>query len=226
MVRDAVTIATGGGGNPQNVDTSILRIAMTYNTQGQVEKITSYDAATAGSVVNEIQRVYNGLGQMTREYQEHAGSVNTSTSLHVNYAYSEMAFGTNHSRLLSMTYPNGKVLTYNYASGLDDDISRLSSIAESAGTLETYAYLGFGTVVIRSQPETGFSLTYVKQGAETNGDAGDPYTGLDRFGRVQDQRWINGSGMAVDRYQYSYDRNGNRLTKENVLESSFDEAYT
>ena len=34
-------------------------------------------------------------------------------------------------------------------------------------------------------------LTYVKQGSESDGDAGDKYTGLDRFGRVADQRWIN-----------------------------------
>jgi len=29
--------------------------------------------------------------------------------------------------------------------------------------------------------------------------------GLDRFGRIVDQRWINGSGTDVDRYQYGYD---------------------
>jgi hypothetical protein len=37
-------------------------------------------------------------------------------------------------------------------------------------------------------------LTSVSDGAttlgESNGDGGDQYTGLDRFGRVVDQRWI------------------------------------
>jgi len=31
-------------------------------------------------VVNQIQREFNGLGQMTKEYQAVNGSVNTSTS--------------------------------------------------------------------------------------------------------------------------------------------------
>jgi hypothetical protein len=39
----------------------------------------------------------------------------------------------NHSRPTSITYPNGKVLTSNYKSGLDDRISRLSSLSDSSG---------------------------------------------------------------------------------------------
>jgi hypothetical protein len=31
-------------------------------------------------------------------------------------------------------------------------------------------------------------VTYIKQTGESNGDAGDQYTGLDRFGRIVDQR--------------------------------------
>ncbi|HMP03871.1 MAG TPA: hypothetical protein PKD86_09535 [Gemmatales bacterium] len=56
--------------------------------------------------------------------------MNTSTSPKVQYAYSEMPSGANHSRLTSITYPNGRVMTYNYASGLASDISRLSSISD------------------------------------------------------------------------------------------------
>ena len=49
-------------------------------------------------------------------------------------------------------------------------------------------------------------MTYIKLATESVGDAGDQFTGLDRFGRVVDQRWINGSNTDVDRYQYGYDR--------------------
>ena len=56
-------------------------------------KITSCKAATGGSIVSEILREFNGLGQMTKEWQEHAGAVNTSTSLKVQYTWSEMASG-------------------------------------------------------------------------------------------------------------------------------------
>ena len=157
--------------------------------------------------MNQIQREYNGLGQLITEYQEHGGAVNTSTSPKVQYTYSEMSGGANHSRLTGIVYPDGMTLSYNYASGLDDAISRLSSISDTSGTLESYSYLGLGTVVIRSHSQPGVDLTYVKQSGESNGDAGDQYTGLDRFGRVVDQRWIKtSSGTATDRFQYGYDR--------------------
>src|SRR5206468_4039258 len=106
-------------------------------------------------------------------------------------------------------------------------ISRLTSISDSSATLESYSYLGLATVVIRSHPQPGVDLTYVKQTGESNGDAGDLYTGLDRFGRVVDQRWINTtSSTATDRFQYGYDRDGNRLYRDNLVNAAFGEVYT
>src|SRR5579862_9936808 len=127
--------------------------------------------------------------------------------------------------MTSMTYPNGTVLHYNYgdSGSLDDVISRLSSLVDGSTTVEGYAYLGLSTVVIRSHPEDGIDLTYVKQSGEINGDAGDQYIGLDRFGRVVDQRWINGAGVDQDRYQYTYDRDGNVTAKANVIYSPMSE---
>ena len=69
-------------------------------------------------------------------------------------------------------------------------------------------------------------MTYIKLSTESTGDAGDQYTGLDRFGRVMDQRWINGSNTDVDRYQYGYDRDGNRLYKDNKVLTALSEVYT
>jgi hypothetical protein len=61
---------------------------------------------------------------------------------------------------------------------------------------------------------------------ESNGDAGDHYTGLDRFGRIVDQRWIKtSSGTATDRFKYGYDRNGNVLFKDNKVLTSQSELY-
>jgi len=137
-----------------------------------------------------------------------------------------MAGGANNSRLLSVTYPNGRVLSYNYATGVDSDVSRLTSLSDSTGTLESYAYLGLDTVVLRSHPQPGIDLTYIKQTGESNGDAGDKYIGLDRFDRVVDQRWINTStGVATDRFQYGYDRDGNRLYRNNLVNTAFGELY-
>jgi RHS repeat-associated protein len=145
----------------------------------------------------------------------------------VQYAYDEMPSGADESRLASITYPSGYTLTYNYSSGLNSSISRLSSLSDSTGALESYSYLGLGTVVIRSHPQPTIDLTYVKQSGESNGAAGDEYTGLDAFGRIIGQRWINTStSTATDRFQYTYDRDGNVLTKDNLVNSSFDETYT
>jgi hypothetical protein len=40
----------------------------------------------AGNVVNQVQRAFNGLFQLTTEYQSHAGVVNTQWTPNVQYA--------------------------------------------------------------------------------------------------------------------------------------------
>jgi RHS repeat-associated protein len=213
---------------PQTLD-RVLRLETAYDTGGRPYLFTSYDATNGGQVLNQVEQVYTGLGQLTAEYQAHGGAVNTSTTPKVQYAYSEMAGGTNHSRLVSTTYPNGREVMDNYATGLDDRISRLSALSDGSGTLEAYSYLGLGTVVQRARPQPGFDLTYIKQAGELNGDAGDPYTGLDRFGRVVDQRWLKPTdgNNPTDRFQYGYDRDGNPLYRDNLTPqgNGFDELY-
>lgn len=172
--------------------------------------------------MNQVQRDYNGLGQLTVEYQAHAGTVNTMSTPKVQYAYSEMAGSDNHSRLVSMTYPNGRLIEYTYGSGIDTSVSRLTSIKDGANTLEEYSYLGLGTVIRRAQSQAGVELTYLKQGAEGDGEAGDKYAGLDRFGRIRDQRWMKTSdALNRDRFEYGYDRNGKRLYEKNLVDAAF-----
>jgi RHS repeat-associated protein len=217
---DAVTTLGTG------VDGSIRRIETAYDTGNRPYLFTSYNAATGGSIVNQVQEAYNGLGQLTEAWQSHSGAVNTSTTPNVQYSYTLMAGAVNNSRLTTMSYPNGRVITYNYASGVDNTISRLTSISDSSATLESLSYLGLSTVVDRSHPQPGVDLTYIKQTGEPTGDAGDQYTGLDRFGRVVDQRWlIVATGTATDRFQYGYDRDSNRLYRDNLVNSSFGELY-
>ncbi|MFL5245944.1 MAG: RHS repeat domain-containing protein [Gemmataceae bacterium] len=219
---DAITTLASG------FDGSVRRIETAYDTQGNSFKFTSFDAATGGNVVNQVQRAFNGLGQLTQEWQSHAGVVNTGTTPSVQYGYTLMAGGINNSRLTSMTYPNGKVLNYGYGTsgGLNDKISRLDNLSDASGTLEQYSYLGLDMMVKRAHPQPGVDLTYIKQGAEGNGDGGDQYTGFDRFGRVVDQRWIKtSSGTATDRFKYGYDRNSNALYRTNEVNHNFDELY-
>ncbi|MFO0848770.1 MAG: hypothetical protein U0871_09480 [Gemmataceae bacterium] len=112
--RTADAVTTLGSG----VDGAVRRIETGYDGQGNVALVTSYDAASSGSIVNQVQRDFNGLGQLTSEWQSHSGAVGGGTP-RVQYTYTEMAGGANHSRLTSMTYPNGRVVNYVYSSGLN-----------------------------------------------------------------------------------------------------------
>jgi len=62
-------------------------------------------------------------------------------------------------------------------------------------------------------------LTYIQQsGSPPVGDGGDQYTGLDRFGRVVDQRWLKeSSGVDLERVQYGYDAGNNREWRDNLV---------
>ncbi len=134
LTSDTVTTLASG------VDGSVRRIDTAYDEQSNPYLVTSYSDTAGTTVVNQVQRSYNGLGQETADYQAHSGTVNTSTTPVVQYGYNLMSGGANNSRPTSMTYPNGKVLTLNYDTGsqstLDNAISRLSSLSDSGGTLE------------------------------------------------------------------------------------------
>jgi RHS repeat-associated protein len=219
-ISDAVTVLGAG------VDGTVRRLDTAYDTQGNPYLYTSYADTAGTTIVNQVEQTYNGLGQLTGEYQSHAGPVVIGTTPVVQYTYSELANGANHSRPISITYPNGRVVDLNYNTGLDDGISRLSSISDVSGVLEAYTYMGLSTVVQRAHPQNGVNLTYFSPTAAT-GDAGDQYTGLDRFGRVVDQLWLNpNTATATDEFQYTYDRDGNVLTRSNLVNPAFNEQYT
>jgi hypothetical protein len=219
------TVTTLGNG----VDGGVRRIDTAFDSADRPYLFTSYSDTAGSTIVNQVQDVFNGLGQLTTEYQAHSGAVSTGTTLNVQYAYTDMVGPVNNSRQTSVAYPNGRQINYNYASGLDDSISRVSSIIDNSTsrTLESKMYLGLGTVVQRTQSQAGIALSYINQGdpyALTDG--GDQYTGLDRFGRILDQNWLNtGQGISLVRLQYGYDRDGNRLYANNLVNSPFSELY-
>jgi RHS repeat-associated protein len=221
VTADAVTTLGAG------VDGTVRRIEYGYDTQRNLYLITSYDAATGGNIVNQVHRAFNGLRQMTTEWQSHSGAVNTSTTPAVQYAYTDLSAGNN-SRLTSITYPGGYVLNYNYGSGLDSSISRVTSLSDSGGTLESYKYLGLNTVVERDHPQINVNLTFIQQAGDSNAitDGGDQYTGLDRFGRIIDQNSVNATtGTSTDRFQMGYDQDGNVTYRQNLSNAAFSELY-
>jgi RHS repeat-associated protein len=195
------------------------RVETSYNALGQIDTVTSYNLAEAGAIVNQVRRDYNGFGQLTREYQAHDGAVDTGSTLSVAYAYADADHG---ARLTQMTYPDNSTVGYNYGTtgSLNDVISRLDHLSQGTVTLESYKYLGLATVIERDHPQDGVNLTYI--GTLTLAGtvpAGDIYGGLDRFGRVIDQKWTTGvdggTGTVKDEYVYTYDRDGNVTSKLN-----------
>ncbi len=132
------------------------------------------------------------------------------------------------SRLTGITYPDNSSISYTYGSGgsLNDVIGRLDAMKQGAVTLSSFTYLGLSTVVEEDEPT--MKLTYIMQdiGVGLYGDAGDECIGLDRFGRVIDQKWLDSSGGTLDDYQYAYDRDSNVVAKTNGVLGSFSETYT
>ena len=116
QTSDTVT-ALGAG-----VDGSVMRLDTAYDQQGNPYLFTSY-ADMAGTIIaNQVEDLYNGLDQLTAEYQSHAGTVVIGATPEVQYTYNEMANGENNSRLTSMIYPDGRVIQYKYNPGLDDNV--------------------------------------------------------------------------------------------------------
>jgi len=206
------------------IDQTVKRITRSYEIRGMVEKISSYDNATVGSgtILNEVQFAYNDFSLLTVDYQSHSGAVVVGSTPKVQYAYADGS--ANHTRPTSLTYPDSRVVTLDYgtAGGGDDLLCRLASLKQGTTVLAGYSFLGLNLPIrVNYSGEPGVELTYLKQGAEPNGDAGDQYTGLDRFGRLVDQRWLKTSdGTHRERVQYGFDRASNRQWRDNLVGTS------
>lgn len=212
QIADRVTTVGSG------VDDSVLRIDRAYNTLGQLETITSYDSATAtetANIVNQVKHVYNDLGQLVTEYQEHDGPVVDVSTLKVQYAYDLTASGglyTKSARPSSIEYPSGRKVYYNYGTtdSADDTLNRLSSLLDNDNSthLADYTYWGVGTFASTEYPEPDLKLNHTVSGA------------LDAFGRITDHGWVYNDTTDVVRIRHGYDRLGNRLYREDVVAGS------
>ena len=222
METDSVTDLGDSG----IVDGAVLRIERGYDDMGRLKTLTSYNAATSGTIVNQDKWTYDGYGNIAETQQAHAGAVDGG-SLAVVYTYDDGASGgvAQYVRLTEVTYPDGSHVFYNYpTSGIGAALNRLDNIAaDSSGTTQYLHldYLGAGTIVTETHPSVSGGLTLSYDPAHNN-----TFSGWDPFGRVIDQLWTDGAGTTtLDEYQYTYDYNSNRLTRNNTLNSALDEAY-
>jgi len=208
-----------------DVDGSVQALGYTYNALGLPIMQTSYDSPTtftSGHIVNQDQDVYNGLMQLTGEYQAVSGAVNTSSTPEVQYVYSSVATG---SLLTEMVYPNERILHYGYdGNALDTAIGRVDYLADdgvvevdgvpthvaAAPHLVDYTYQGLNTFI-----------------GQSDGDGVVETTTLDNYGRIADMNYVK-SGASTDHFAYGYDADGNVLYKKNEQAdgSNFSELYS
>ncbi|MEZ6053800.1 MAG: hypothetical protein R3C02_20805 [Planctomycetaceae bacterium] len=135
--------------------------------------------------------------------------MNTSTTPKVQYGYANGSANT--VRPTSLTYPDGRVVTYNYGTGggIDDTTSRVSQLVDNSGSstvLANMKYLGLGTIVQVDHPQPDLEYTLIDLSGTVDPDTGDLYSGLD-LRTDQDCRWLDTTGPTdVARYKYGYDR--------------------
>jgi RHS repeat-associated protein len=215
---DRVTALASG------VDGAVRRIERAFDNRGRLEHVVSRSAVSGGSVTSDVQYAYNDFNQLTIEYQQHGAAVNVSTSPKVQYAYEDGSANT--IRRAGCTYPNANALTYGYGSsgGKNDKLSRLEKLVWKGIDVATYEYLGLQQFVIEKYPEP---LTDVEYTLAT-GSGSNPYAGMDRFGRIVDLQWKQGSTELV-RLAYGYNRASNRTYRRNEVartnSAKLDELY-
>jgi RHS repeat-associated protein len=197
LLSDTATLA---GGSP--LDNTVGKLSYGYEVRGHRSRATSY--APGGSTkVNEVTWEFNSFGQPSKEIQNTTPSVGGSSR---EFVYGYETGVNNSARRTSMTLPSGQVINYIYSSH-DAFLSRVTQVRHASTTIASYRYLGLGVFVGVNDNVPAVALTY-EHGS--GGDAGDQYTGLDRFGRVVDLRW-NKSGTALVSLQMGYSRASNVL---------------
>jgi len=148
---------------------------------------------------------------LTQEFQSASGPVVFGTPS-VRYTYSDASTADN-SRLTGIVYPDGYTVNYNYSSGLNDAISRVSSLSDSidpSTALQSFTYQGLDTVMGTSEP--GPSVTQT--------------TTLDQFGRIQNMTWTNSSSTTLAEYSYTYDDDSDVLSRTDGVNSGFSQTYS
>lgn len=131
-----------------------------------------------------------------------------------------------------MTYPNARVLNFNYGAsgGIGDAASRIAALIDNDGSshLGDCSYLGRSIFVELDLPEPDLKCSLIGTAGGNDPDTGDIYRGFDRFTRIKDQQWYDyGSSADSDRIKHGYNRGGNRLYREQTTDTNhfFDELY-
>ncbi len=205
-------------------DGAVKRIDWSYTSLGQVDLVTSLDAVTSGSTVNEVDYGYDGWGNITSFKQDKDSAVGGSGYYEVAYTWEKETSGRNTVRKDSTTLPSGNVIDciYSTADGRhDDEVSRVTALKDGAVNLSIYAYNGVGQVVLTDYPQPDVMW-------QIHGTTSGSYPDLDRFNRVTSSRWTVDLGTDQDFFDIdiTYDRNSNITLIEDNVHAGFDVSYT
>ena len=210
------------------VDSRVNAIATGYDDLGRVENVRSFSDHGGGSeaIVNGAAFARDQLWRVLSIAQEHDGAV-TGNSTAVSYTYETAPINSgNIARQTALVYPDSWTLTTGYGAlgSVDDRISRAASLFDQAASpvdYAAYSYIGLSTPAIVDYTIPDFKLTrfHADNGATNSGS----YPGLDRYGRVARQMWVdddfavNSSSSAVPNKPpivstaYTYDNTSNRI---------------
>jgi YD repeat-containing protein len=203
------------------VDGLVRRISTTYDERGRVQLITSGSEPEpgAGTVINQTAYSYNGIDCLTKEAQSDSGVLDGSTP---SVQYNCTGALDNVLRRTALVYPNGRTVSYEYgaAGSIDDVLNRVQSVHDDDLTvLAEFQYLGSVMPVVTSLPQPAIQRRWKKLSGQPDGDAGDPYTGYDRFGRTEQMQWwtTGGSPASLVNVQWGYNRASQKTWRKDLL---------
>ncbi|RNC81833.1 MAG: hypothetical protein ED559_08630 [Phycisphaera sp.] len=175
-------------------DGDVRRITTAYDSRGQVDTVTQYDAATGGSIVDQVQYTYDDWGNVT-DFDQDRNSAISGDAYSVDYTYAQVDHDRNSNvevaetvRRTGMTQPDGSSVTLEYLttyssnSRHDDDASRVTAVKAGTTYVASYGYSGTGMLVETRLDEADVYSNYYDRGSSSYGN-------LDRFSRVTTSEW-------------------------------------
>ena len=140
------------------VDGTVPRIDTAYEIRGMVSRSTSYGNLAGTSFVNQVSLAFGEFEQQTGETQDNSATGGPVSV--VGYGYN--TGGTSNSIApLSLTYPDGAKLLYEYTATDDIPLDRVTSLSLAAATVASYAYFGlasFASVTYGTSPAINTTL--------------------------------------------------------------------
>jgi RHS repeat-associated protein len=241
-VEHAYTLDAGGRlvlddatGGDSATDDWADAVSVSYDSNGRVATVKTLKHNTSpdpDTVLNAVGMSYTALGLLEHFDQNPLGDLTytggttpsgTTRRVQSMYDMKKMADG-NWIRSTGSVYPGGDVLDVSCGtSGTSYRISRYKSVGFHGLTAAAeYQFLGAGTPVVTTYAAPGIRLDYSMAQAGTT--AAGAYPGLDPFGRVVRQLWIDAgyaagsvSGYAdrpaVVDTSYAYTRLGSMTAK-------------